>query len=92
MPKSIHRSEYEILRRSLREHRLKAGLTQSELSDQLGRSQSFVSDVERGVRRLDVVELRDICQLLGVNFIAFLQDLEVRLVGRRTSGQARKVK
>jgi len=79
MAKTIHRSEYEILLRRLRELRVEAGVTQETLSDQLGRSQSFVSDVERGVRRLDAIELRDICHLLGSDLRTFLGALETEL-------------
>lgn len=79
MAKTIHRSEYEILLRRLRELRAEAGVTQGALSDQLGRSQSFVSDIERGVRRLDTLELRDICHLLGSDLMTFLEGLEAEL-------------
>lgn len=79
MAKTIHRSEYEVLLRRLRELRVGAGVTQDSLSEQLGRSQSFVSDIERGVRRLDTLELRDICHLLGSDLMTFLAGLETEL-------------
>lgn len=79
MPKSIHRPEYQILRELIREERTQAGITQTDLSNQLGRSQSFVSDVERGVRRLDVLELRDVCQILGRDFLEVAAELEARI-------------
>ena len=79
MAKTIHRSEYEVVRLLLRAHRVEAGVTQAELSLKLGRSQSFVSDVERGVRRLDLIELRDICHLIGQDLGAFVQELEDQL-------------
>jgi hypothetical protein len=36
----------------------KAGFTQAEVAEQLGRPQSFVSKYEAGQRRLDLVELK----------------------------------
>ena len=51
----------------LRDLRLKAGMTQAELSERLGRPQSFVSKVERGERRIDLVELRELCEQVGSN-------------------------
>lgn len=78
MPKSIHRPEYKILRELVREERVRAGVTQADLSMRLGRSQSFVSDVERGVRRLDVLELRDMCQVLDRDFLEVVAELESR--------------
>ena len=93
MAKTIHRSEYEILLRRLRELRVDAGVTQSTLSGKLGRSQSFVSDIERGARRLDTLELRDICHLLGSDLVAFVQALETELrpirVNRRISTKSK---
>lgn len=76
MPKTIHRPEYDALRRLLRQARVDAGVTQVELSRALQRSQSFVSDIERGVRRLDAIELRDVCRLLDQDFPDFLAELE----------------
>lgn len=95
MPKSIHRPEYQVLRELVREERTQAGITQTDLSNQLGRSQSFVSDVERGVRRLDVLELRDVCLVLGRDFLDVAAELEARIrkgsVGRgRTESPGRR--
>lgn len=87
MAKTIHRSEYEILRRRLRELREDANVTQDTLSEQLGRSQSFISDIERGVRRLDALELRDICILLGSDLMTFLEGLEAELGPIRRPGK-----
>lgn len=79
MPKSIHRPEYTALRALIRELRVERGVTQEALSEQLGRSQSFLSDIERGVRRIDALELRDVCQLLETNLPQFVAELEKRL-------------
>ena len=40
---------------------LGAGFTQLELSDRIGRPQSFVSKYENGERKLDFVETVEIC-------------------------------
>ena len=56
MAKTIHRKEYAALIETVRDARLAAGLTQVQVSSKLGRSQSFISDVETGKRRVDVVE------------------------------------
>ena len=60
----------------LREKRVDAGLRQSELARRLGQPQSFVSKYESGERRLDVLELRQICQALGITLVDFVTDLE----------------
>lgn len=69
-PKSIHRAEYQQLLVLLYEIREKAGLKQAELSALLGRPQSYVSDVERGTRRLDLLQLREYCLACGQDPVA----------------------
>ena len=76
MPKSIHQREYQLFIQTLRRVREKAGVTQAVLSEQLGRPQSFVAKYESGERRLDVVELRQICLLLGLSLGNFVKRLE----------------
>jgi transcriptional regulator with XRE-family HTH domain len=48
------------------EARVAAGVTQIELAERLGRPQSFVSKVEGGDRRLDVIEFLQITTALNV--------------------------
>lgn len=79
MPKSIHRNEYRVLLRLLKEARERAGLTQAQCAKALGRHQSFVSDVERGVIRLDVVQLRDMCDVVGMGLGKFVKQFEIAL-------------
>ncbi|MCF3528045.1 helix-turn-helix domain-containing protein [Stenotrophomonas maltophilia] len=79
MSKSIHRKEYAALIEAVRDARLAAGLTQVQVSRKLGRSQSFISDVETGKRRIDVVELRDIALLAGLSLGTLIADFERRL-------------
>lgn len=76
MSKSIHRPEYDALTRLLREARQESGLHQAEVAAALERSQSFVSDVENGARRLDLLELRDLCRVLEVDFVDFVRRVE----------------
>ena len=83
MPRAIHRTEHVVVTDLLRELRLNAGLKQTEVSDRLGVTQSFISDVERNSRRLDVVELRDLIRIYGVSLPDFVAEMEVRLKKRR---------
>lgn len=71
MSKTIYRPENAVLLSLLKKYRKEAGLTQVECSKALGRPQSFMSDVESGTRRLDILQLRDLCSVLGIG----LQDL-----------------
>lgn len=60
----------------LKEMRREKGLTQAELARLLERPQSFVSKYESGERRLDILELQDICTACGVSLSVFVNRLE----------------
>lgn len=49
------------------EARTRAGVTQVELAARLGRPQPFISFVERGERRVDVIEFYAIMKALGTD-------------------------
>lgn len=83
MPKTIHRPEYTLLVDLVRAMRLEAGLTQSEVAERLGVTQSNVSDVERGSRRLDVIELRDLARICGTSLPDVVAELEARVRKKR---------
>ena len=54
-------------------------MTQVQLAESLSRTQSYVSKVERGERRLDVIELRQWVAALGGQTVAFVVELEALL-------------
>jgi transcriptional regulator with XRE-family HTH domain len=81
MEKSIHSARYAVFLRVLRETRRRAGLTQTQLAQQIGETQTFVSKCERGERRVDVVELRTLCQAFGLSLKQFVSTLE-RAIGK----------
>lgn len=60
----------------VRQMRVDAGLRQADLARKLAEPQSFVSRYESGDRRLDVLELRQICGVLGVSLADFIRRLE----------------
>lgn len=66
----------ERLQALLRELRLEAGLRQVELAERLCRPQSFVSKYESGQRRLDLVELGQLCQAVGISLAEFVRRFE----------------
>jgi DNA-binding transcriptional regulator YiaG len=76
MEKSIYSREYSLLVKELKTAREKKELTQADVASRLGQTQSFVSKVERGERRLDVVELRAFCLALGISFSAFMKGID----------------
>ena len=79
MEKSVYRDENLVLLRLLKQCRVEAGLTQVQFAQALERPQSFASDIERGLRRLDLVQLRDICKALNVGLVEFALRFEDEL-------------
>lgn len=77
--KSIHKSEYLVLLRRMRALRIMAGLTQVELSRALERPQSYISDIERGSRRMDLLQLREFCNACGQTLTKFVSEFEQEL-------------
>jgi transcriptional regulator with XRE-family HTH domain len=63
----------------LRDARRRAGLTQIDLANRIGETQSFVSKCERGERRIDAIELRVFCAAFGISLKQLLGRLERRL-------------
>jgi transcriptional regulator with XRE-family HTH domain len=63
----------------LKEIRQRNGITQVDLAQKLGVPQSFVSKYESGERQLDILELRHICQLIGISFDNFVRQLEEKI-------------
>ncbi|MEQ1868303.1 MAG: helix-turn-helix transcriptional regulator [Micropepsaceae bacterium] len=67
MPRSVFTEAYAELLALLVETRKGAGVTQVELAKRLARPQPFVSYIERGERRIDVVEFVAIARALNVD-------------------------
>ena len=78
MPLPVPKNKYERLRVLLVEAREEAGLTQVELGKRLRRPQAFVSKIERGLRRVDVLEFLEIARAIGFDPVAFINNLNRR--------------
>jgi transcriptional regulator with XRE-family HTH domain len=63
----VQPEQYKIVGACMAAARRRANVTQDELAARLGKPQSFVSEYERGQRRVDVVELLVISRALGVD-------------------------
>lgn len=78
MQKSIFSRDQRRLQKLLREVRREAGLRQIDLAARLQRPQSFVSKYESGERRLDLLELRQVCKAAGIDIVEFVKRFEGR--------------
>lgn len=73
MDKSIHTKEYAVLVKKLKQARLDAGLTQVTAAKKLKCSQSYISKVESGELRLDVIELQKFADAYRTDISHFFQ-------------------
>jgi transcriptional regulator with XRE-family HTH domain len=67
---------HQLLRKLLAEARRQAKITQVALAKRLGRPQSFISKFESGERRLDVIELLDIADVLKLDPMRIIRQLQ----------------
>lgn len=66
MPKSQFTPAYATFVKVLIAARKEAGVTQVELAERLGKPQPFVSTIEKGVRRVDLIEFYAIARALKI--------------------------
>lgn len=59
--------------------RVGIGIRQIDLAEKLNIPQSFISKIENGERRIDVVELKWIVEAMGVSLGDFVAEFEKRL-------------
>ena len=76
MKRSIKEIQQERLQTLLKQIRHDRGIRQIDLAEKLGVPQSYVSKYESGDRRLDVLELRQVCDAIGISIKEFIQKLE----------------
>jgi transcriptional regulator with XRE-family HTH domain len=76
MKKTIYSEQQECLIKLLRQIRIENNFTQLELAKKLNQPQSFISKYESGERRVDLVELKFICNGLGISLMDFIERFE----------------
>lgn len=87
MEKAIHSAKQAILLDLLRKARKRARLTQTQLGALIDEPQSLVSDIERGERRADLVELLQITRALNVPLVDLVKQFVERVEAETESDQ-----
>jgi transcriptional regulator with XRE-family HTH domain len=77
--KNIYTKQRTQLETLLRELRAEAELSQTELAARIEKDQTFISKYEIGERRLDILEIREICLAIGITLEEFARRLEKAL-------------
>jgi transcriptional regulator with XRE-family HTH domain len=79
LKKAIHSQDHRRLCALLKRLREEKAITQATLAARMDSPQSFISKIEAGERRLDVLELRRLCSALEIPFRKFALLLEEEL-------------
>lgn len=64
---SIHSEQYRLIIDRLKKARIDAGLNQAEVANLIGKPQSHISKIETYQRRVDILELKVLAKLYGVD-------------------------
>ena len=72
MSKSIYSKEYKNIIERLKTARLNARLKQEDVAAKLKKPQSYISKIERGERRVDAAELKELAKILKKDINYFL--------------------
>ena len=73
MTKSIYSTEHEYMINRLKQARLEAGLDQTQVAKLLGKTQSYVSKIESGQRRIDIIQLKSLANIYKKNINYFIE-------------------
>ena len=73
MTKAIFSKDHKHTVEQLKKARLGSGLDQSEVAKLLGKTQSHVSKIEAGQRRLDVVQIKEFSRIYKKDLSFFIK-------------------
>jgi len=73
MSKAIYSKDHQYIVEQLKKARQGAGLEQVEVAKLLGKTQSHISKVEAGQRRIDVVQLKEFAKIYKKDINFFLK-------------------
>lgn len=75
MAKSVHSERQKLIATALADQRRAKGLSQAEVAKAFGRHQPFIANIESGERRVDLVELLMIADVIGLDVHALIERL-----------------
>jgi len=72
MKKTIYSSAHKHLVDQLKKARQSSRLEQQQVADKLGKTQSYISKIESGQRRVDLVQLKEFAKIYKKSLDYFL--------------------
>lgn len=72
--RSLYAKDYKALLQQLCDQRERGGVTQVELAKKMGTSQSMLSKLERGVVRMDLMDLLSYLRSIDADPIEFVRE------------------
>jgi transcriptional regulator with XRE-family HTH domain len=90
MNKELYNKRWKSFREVLKIERKHHKISQKRLALMLGIEQSYISKTEIGDRRLDVIELIEYCDAMGLTLTEFVFRMEGRLLADGLMSPARK--
>jgi len=69
---TIYTKEYKDMTQKLLKARNESGLKQIDVAKKLGKPQSYVSKIEKGERRMDIVELKILANIYNKKITYFI--------------------
>ena len=69
---TIYTKEYKNMTQKLFKARKESGLRQVEVAKKLGKPQSYISKIEKGERRIDIVELKILAKAYNKKITYFI--------------------
>ena len=72
MGSNLYSKDHKIIVEKLKKARREAELDQTEVAKRLGKSQSYLSKIESGQRKIDVVQLKKFAKIYNKDINYFL--------------------
>jgi len=79
MAGAIYSEAQNSVARALTAARLNSGLKQAELAKAIGKHQSYISDIERGQRRVDILEFYVLARAMNLDPAALYAEVTKEL-------------
>jgi transcriptional regulator with XRE-family HTH domain len=73
MSTSIYSDDHKFIVRQLKKARAEAGIDQKKVAELLGKTQSYISKIESGQRKIDIVQLKQFAKIYKKKIDFFLK-------------------